>query len=340
MGIKGLSGFLKKEYSKCFKYIEMKELHGFRLVIDMGSWLYTYFPGVIKNYMNTVESVKLVEDLNFKEIELRLIESLTDFLIKITGYNIFPICVFDGKSHPLKKQTQIKRRESRPIDKLQKIIKELMVKDELEVTTTEINSYRKLICRCVYISTDIVINISEFLSNFGIPVIHADYEAEYTACSMVMSDLADLVWTRDTDALAIGVPFVITKTINNDSFEITDVGEIRKCLELSSHQFREYCICLGCDFNTNIRNYGPKKVLSLFKKYSNFDTISQHLNTEIINMKTLYPFFYPKIMTPIYFNIDLEEAEQNRKKISELKYDKLYCRLKLISEKKFGRYLL
>jgi len=46
-------------------------------------------------------------------------------------------------------------------------------------------------------------------------------------------------------------------------------------LGLGLSSFRDLCILLGCDYNTRMRGYGPKKCFALIKAHGTIDEIQK-----------------------------------------------------------------
>jgi len=46
-------------------------------------------------------------------------------------------------------------------------------------------------------------------------------------------------------------------------------------LSMSKETFTDFCIMLGCDYNTNIPKIGPEKSYALMKLYKNIDDIKE-----------------------------------------------------------------
>lgn len=334
MGIKGLNEFLKKKHPDCFRTIKLNEFRGYRIAIDMGNWIYTYFPIVIKDYMKKKDHTS---EINFKELEKIMVIAFIDFIIRITASGLYPICVFDGKSSQLKAKTQKKRRDTRPKERLEELTEKLKDMNILEVDKKDLETYRNLICRCTFVPYETILSIEEHIEMLGIPVINAEYEAEHTACSLIHSDHADVIWSRDSDTFAMGAPIVINKIYPNNDTEIVLTNVILESLEMTQIQFREFCIMLGCDFNENIPNYGPVKVYKLFKEHKRYKNISEKLDTSVINMEEVYEMFEPVYIKRID-SLDLNCLEENESKLLEFmgreRYSKLKSRLKDIQQYK------
>jgi 5'-3' exonuclease len=89
MGIKHLNRFLKENSSTSIKFVNIAELSGKKIAVDISIYMYRY-----------------ASDDN-------LIENMYLMLSVFRHYNIIPIFIFDGKPPPEKRALLIKRKENR-----------------------------------------------------------------------------------------------------------------------------------------------------------------------------------------------------------------------------------
>ena len=89
MGIKHLNKFLKENANDSIKFVNMPELSGKKIAVDISIYMYRY-----------------ASDNN-------LIENMYLMLSIFRYYNIIPIFIFDGKPPVEKKELLIKRKESK-----------------------------------------------------------------------------------------------------------------------------------------------------------------------------------------------------------------------------------
>lgn len=55
--------------------------------------------------------------------------------------------------------------------------------------------------------------------------------------------------------------------------------KVLKGLELSSEEFIDLCILLGCDYCDSIRGVGPKRAIELIKQYRSIENIIKNIDT-------------------------------------------------------------
>ena len=89
MGIKHLNKFLKENANDSIKFVNMPELSGKKIAVDISIYMYRY-----------------ASDNN-------LIENMYLMLSIFRYYNIIPIFIFDGKPPVEKKELLIKRKEDK-----------------------------------------------------------------------------------------------------------------------------------------------------------------------------------------------------------------------------------
>jgi 5'-3' exonuclease len=69
----------------------------------------------------------------------------------------------------------------------------------------------------------------------------------------------------------------------------------------------------GCDYNTNIKNYGPKKAYDLIKRYGSIDEIQKKLeglDMTCLNHKICIDYLTPKDfkIPSDTINVDIEKS--------------------------------
>lgn len=109
------------------------------------------------------------------------------------------------------------------------------------------------------------VQAKEIIAIMGFSSFQADGEAEGLCAGMCHTGLVDAVLSEDTDVLAIGAPFFLAKIdIGAQTVVAISYQEILDALEMTSEEFRDLCILLGCDYNDRIKGFPPDG-----KKYKN-----------------------------------------------------------------------
>jgi 5'-3' exonuclease len=105
------------------------------------------------------------------------------------------------------------------------------------------------------------------------------------------------VYSEDTDNYAHACPLLLTgysgKYIKKDGFstpqfECVRTDVIRRDLGFTENEFIDFCIMLGCDYNSNIPKIGPARSFELMSQYRNIDSLPAMykkipLDREILN---------------------------------------------------------
>ena len=146
----------------------------------------------------------------------------------------------------------------------------------------------------------------ELFVAMGVRVIQAPSEAEAQAAWMVRNGAADAIATEDMDALAFGAPLMIRGFGSGDSVVIIDRAKVLAGLGLSSEQFTDLCILLGCDYTGTIRGVGKKRALDYLHECGNIERI---LATRTLdNSKMDYVLARAEFIRPIVRRIEKVEV--------------------------------
>lgn len=285
MGINGLNKFLRNHCPSVFKNVKLKELQFTKAAVDFSLYVFKFKTVFGDNWINAM--------INF-----------TGCLRK---NNIHIVFVYDT-SAPIEKQTeQLYRREQR--DKLENKIFSLMASLEHAKLTGEIyddlqSFYDSIIGstgRGLLLRTRKTINLSiveqelvkkqkqvvkitpedislskHILTLLGVPWIDAPMEAETTCADFCKQNIVNLVFSEDTDVLCYGAPILITKINTFDESAVAVIyEEILECLEMTSHQFLDFCIMCGTDYNKNIPKIGPETAFKLLKHFGTIEEIGK-----------------------------------------------------------------
>lgn len=281
------------------------------------------------------------------------IQILLSNIIQMHRSGVKQIWVFDfqedkptEKHHNPAKQGEIdKRRQRKDVNhtKIQNLTLELFNRpkkldfdeelDGMDTTETKIqNEIDNLKKRTFHITRDQVDNLKKILFLLGIPYLEgiSGYEGEHLASYLVQQDIADAVFSGDSDPIAFGAKRLYRK-VKKDIFEYTLEDILRQIKEKSNTanpdlaDFRKIAVILGGDFCAKTAGVGPRTV---FQKYQSINlTTSQKecldefskldnakLNLDIIN-KEAVPFEQKQINKLIDWLVD--EKGFNRSRLVE-----------------------
>ena len=148
----------------------------------------------------------------------------------------------------------------------------------------------------------------ELLEVMGVPIIQAapPYEAEGVCSAMVLGGLADFAGTEDSDVLVYGASLLKHVATSSKPLELIDGEELRKALELTPEQYRDFLILNGTDACERIHGIGFKRALKLIKEYRAIETVLEKAHIKKVLLRALVEEGY------------LDRVEAARKVFSEL----------------------
>lgn len=295
MGIKYLNHFLKENSLSSMKFINISELFGKKIAVDISIYMYKYAS------------------------ENRLIENMYLMLAIFRYYNIIPIFIFDGKPPDEKKELLIKRyTDKKESEKEYYILKNLI---DNNVNMDEIER-QEIICnmdilkkKFIYISKTDIINVKKLITSYGAVYYDAIGEADELCAILSIKGKVWACLSEDMDMFVYGCPRVLRYfSLLNHTSIIYEMNDILNNLGISQKELREICIISGTDYNclTDQTKNVPTlhKTLKYFKKYHKekstlafYDWLK--INTNYINdMETLLKIYNMFDLNEHHFNIE------------------------------------
>lgn len=298
MGIKGIKELLKKINVE--EKIPINSFSGKTILVDASFFVCKY---------------KAVQKDTFEEAFMNLFVALKENNIKV-------IFVFDGKApeeknkekhkRALKKRAQYDRVEKLEQDLMnykknnkeishdlwninnKKVLPSKLLPNEKLFSFSKVDTYvKKLRSQIIEISEKDFIILRELLTLFGIPFIKAKGEAEILCSKFVKNNFADAVLTKDSDVLACCTHTMLCDiNLAEKEFTVIKLQKILDALELNENSWVDLCIMCGTDFNENIPNIGPIRSFNLIKKYKTLETISEHIDTNILSFEKTRNLFH------------------------------------------------
>jgi 5'-3' exonuclease len=328
MGIKGFSDFLKRYASGCYFEVPLESFRGKRLAIDMHMMIYEAMFGATAE---VVESTNLrVCKPNPEEINTNTLNRVLAKLITLMTYGIVPVCVFDGKPHPLKQLTQSARtsKKEKTLAKIQESEDKLYAVESLLRTDPLVNDYKKAYKAHIDPGREFYAQIKDVLISSGFPVLMAedfklntnDAEAICAALCLPSNGYCAASVTGDSDYHTYGGDLAIIdyyakyQTINGERV-ITHYAKVR-CLEsildqtgLTFDMFRDLCILMGTDFNPNIHLVGPVKSWNYIRQYGSIANLSQVIDVSVLNYNEVLSIFMASVVRLELSNLDFNIAQ-------------------------------
>lgn len=309
MGISDFYSLINEYCPDVLVTIKLSELAGISIAVDISIFLNKY-----------VKSAG----------EKRWIDTFIVLLSTLKKNGIKPVCIFDGPNPPPeKKQEQDRRRgeaakkrerinrgkellsklknvyipssktlESDLIDEIKAIIgpkreknQNINYEDIHDVSACLADTLEKLERQNLPILPEYSKKAKELIELMGISYFQAEGEAESLCSSMCHLGLVDAVLSEDTDVLAIGSPFLLSKIdLTSQTVVAISYQDILTHLELEKEEFRDLCILLGCDYNDRVKGYPPdgkkrkkpvcigmKGAYAMIKEYRRLEIAEQHM---------------------------------------------------------------
>jgi 5'-3' exonuclease len=296
MGIKGFFALFE-----CDEIIPITELNGKTIAIDAMNELYRTSLGM--------SSIKALTDGNGKStIHIHILYSN---ILSYIQKNIKTIWVFDSATSNPYKQAEIEIRRNKK-DKIKKEIDVLKKEplftesdEELEYkvssikeidaesgisdeetsadTSIQINKKEKA---SFSVNTEMINDLKFMLDMLCVPWIEAPNGVEGECLAAKLTDancgLADIVLSKDPDALLFGAKKLINLDTKSKKYKIWDLKTLLLNNELSHNELIKIGIALGCDFMKNkevFKGIGIKTVIKKLKT-SKLDDKFEHADSK------------------------------------------------------------
>jgi flap endonuclease-1 len=270
MGIRNLNRYLRDNCPESIRCINISELSGKKIVVDISIYLYKY------------------------EAENALLENMYVMLSIFRYYNIIPIFIFDGKPPPEKKTLLQKRREDKEAAKEEygKLRKQLESKEEDDDKQDIIAAMDQLKKQIVQINKDKIESVKALIRAYGATYYDAPGEADELCALLVIKKKVWACLSEDMDLFVYGCTRVLRYfSLMSHTVVLYYIRGIYNELNLTQKEFKEICILSGTDYDINAN--GNNDIVSLrltmkhFKKFKesnekDFYTWLIH-NTEYIN---------------------------------------------------------
>lgn len=264
MGILGLSKLIADVCPQAIKEGEIKHYFGRKVAIDASMCLYQFLIAVRAEgaQLTSVDGETTSHLMGMFYRTIRLLDN-----------GIKPLYVFDGKPPDLKSGELAKRAERR-----EEAQKALQVATEAG-NEADIDKFNR---RLVRVTKEHANEAKELLKLMGVPYVEAPCEAEAQCAALVKSGKVYATATEDMDALTFGSTVLLRHLTFSEARKMP-VKEINynKVLDgfgLTSKEFIDLCILLGCDYCEGIKGIGPKRAIELMNSYRDIETILENID--------------------------------------------------------------
>lgn len=265
MGIKNLNRYLRDNCPDSIRCINIAELSGKRIVVDISIYLYKY------------------------EAENALLENMYVMLSIFRYYNIIPIFIFDGKPPLEKKALLQKRKEDREAaqEEYDKLSKQLESKDDDDLNDCDrqdiIASMDQLKKQIVQINKDKIESVKSLIRAYGATYFDAPGEADELCALLVIKKKVWACLSEDMDLFVYGCTRVLRYfSLIGHTVVLYYTKGILSELEMSQQEFKEICVLSGTDYNINANgnsdNVNLRQTIKHFKKYKDLTVVKKEKN--------------------------------------------------------------
>ncbi len=250
MGIRFLNSYLKKNCPTSIRHINMTELKGKKIAIDISIYLYKY------------------------QADNILMENIFSMLAIFKEYDIIPIFIFDGNAPPEKKELLKKRKEDKiEAQKEFKLLKEELKNKELNFEDKQdiITAMDQLKRQIVYITKERIEKVKELIRAYGSTYYDAHGEADELCAMLVKNKKVWACMSEDMDMFVYGCTRVLRYfSLVHHTAVLYHIPGILKELKMKMQDFRQICVLSGTDYNMMNENVNYlRETIELFQDYQN-----------------------------------------------------------------------
>lgn len=250
MGIRSLNRYLRDNCTESIKCINMSELSGKRIVVDISIYLYKY------------------------KAKNALLKNMYIMLSIFRYYNIIPIFIFDGKPPPEKRALLQKRREDREFaqEEYDQLKNQLDSKENDDEKQDIINAMDQLKKQIVQINKEKIESVKRLIRAYGATYYDAPGEADELCALLVIKKKVWACLSEDMDLFVYGCTRVLRyfSLIGHTSVLYYTKGILNE-LDMTQKDFKEICVLSGTDYNINADGINEKvnlrQTLKYFRKF-------------------------------------------------------------------------
>ena len=265
MGIRHLNRFLRDSCPNSIRSVNMADLLGKRIVVDISIYLYKY------------------------EAENALLENIYVMLSVFRHYNIIPIFIFDGKPPSEKRALLQKRREDREgaqqeyehlVLQLNNLKKDgLDKREKQEIIETMIQLKKQM----TQINRDKIGQVKSLIRAYGATYFDAPGEADELCALLVIKKKVWACLSEDMDLFVYGCTRVLRYfSLLEHSAILYYMKGILQELNMNQDEFKQICVLSGTDYNINANGVSSKANLHAtikhFRKYQEAKTEQSFYN--------------------------------------------------------------
>lgn len=303
MGILGLAKLIADIAPSAIRENEIKNYFGRKVAIDASMCLYQFLIAVRSDgaQLTTVDGEPTSHLMGMFYRTIRMLE-----------HGIKPVYVFDGKPPDLKSGELAKRAERR--EEAQKALE----KAEEAGNAEEVEKFNR---RLVRVTKEHAREAQELLKLMGVPYVEAPCEAEAQCAALAKAGKVYGTATEDMDALTFGSNVLLRHLTFSEARKMPvkefSYEKVLQGFELTSTEFIDLCILLGCDYCEGIKGIGPKRAIELINTYRDIETILKNIDqkkytvAEDWNYKVARELFIkPEVADPLTIELKWTEPDE------------------------------
>jgi flap endonuclease-1 len=329
MGIKNFSTLLKEKSPSAFIKLNINDLYGKRIAIDLNNIMYRYFSTHLKEEIYQTDLIQ--RDVDREKVVNKWVMALVDFGLLWLEHGITPVFILDGNTRKEKEETKQKRinEKKKARDTGKEILDQIRNATSLfDVNPNLLSELRKNLSKDVSLKTEEVALLRNTLKEFRFPVLDAKFDSEQLCCSLAIEGLVEAVFSTDMDCLVYGTPYLITEFDRDNreqlNLNVISLSVVLSEMNISFQSFVDLCIMCGCDFNQNMPKIGPKRSYELMKDYESIDNLPEQYDTQVLEYKKCREIFSYESsgisIEEINMNPELSAFSNDSKKTLERKW--------------------
>lgn len=292
MGIKDLSKVIGDHAPNAIKQNEMKSYFGRKVAIDASMCLYQFLIAVRMDG-NQLQSESGDTTSHLMGMFYRTIRMIDN--------GVKPCYVFDGKPPDMKSGELEKRKERR--EEAEKLLNEAKEKGDSEAMD-------KFERRLVRVTKEQNEDVKSLLRLMGVPVVEAPCEAEAQCAALVKAGKVFGTATEDMDALTFGSNVLLRHMTFSEAKKMPikeiNLARVLKDFDMSTKQFVDLCIMLGCDYCGTIRGIGPKRAFELIKEHGTIENVLDNIDQNKYPVPENWPY---KRARELFLTPEVEASE-------------------------------
>ena len=244
MGVAGLFPAL----SACTQQVHITEYRGKRVAVDSYVWLHKAVLTCAADLCLNVPTSKYVD---------YFVARVQDLI----QAGVIPVLVFDGDRLPAKQEEETRRKTTR----LRCLSNAIQCRQEGNKKEAE-----RLFAQAVDVTPQLAHAVQCAISNLGIEILVAPYEADAQLTFLARNGHVDAVISEDSDLLVYGCPEVLFKyeSVSGTCDRIVE-RDLASCMSLPSDTDADFlkhvAVLTGCDYCPGVPGIGIKKSVDALK---------------------------------------------------------------------------